>query len=106
MPHAFADVRCLCSVNCKFHCFSRDNDDGYLNDYECEHFRSSVFKRSQLGWLLGFDQLAGLYFNISCLKCNTQKSIFYEAKTFGKKDEDHYFKCCGNLLSFHFRWAH
>ena len=103
MPHAFAEVKCSCSFIAKYHCHSHDKD-GYLKDFKCPHFRSSVFKRAQIGLLLGFDQLAGLYFNITCLECNKQKIISYEAKTFGKENKDDNFKCCGNIVSFHFHW--
>ena len=105
MPHAFAEVRCSCGKISKYHCFSHDNDD-YLPDFICPHFRSSVFKKAQIGWMIGFDQLAGLYFNVTCLNCNSQKKFKYEAKTFGKNNEDTFFKCCGtSILNFHFYWS-
>ncbi len=106
MPHAFADVRCSCGIVFKYHSYSHDKD-GHLTDFICPHFRSSVIKRVQAGWLIGFDQLAGLYFDITCLNCNAQKKFQFEAKTFGEENDDAYFKCCGSsLLSFHFYWSH
>ena len=105
MPHAFADVRCFCNINMKYHCFSHDKDE-YLEDFICPHFRACVLKKAQFGWLMGFNQLAGLYFNVTCLGCGREQSFSYKAKTFGKKSKDCYFNCCNNTLSFHFNWSH
>ena len=105
MPHAFAVVQCSCSESSNYHAFSHD-DDEFLKEFKCEHFKSSALKKCRVGYLLGFDQLAGLYFNIMCLKCGKQHKEFYEAKTFGKEKKDSVFNCCGKCLNFHFDWAH
>ena len=105
MPHAYADVRCNCRTVKKYHCHSHDSNN-FLEDFTCDHFNISVFKRAHFGWLMGFDQLAGLDFNITCAKCHKNKNITYEAKTFGKKNKESIFNCCGNNLSFHFYWDH
>ena len=65
MPHAFADVLCNCSKVGQYHCFSHDSDE-FLEDFNCPHFRSSFLKRAQFGIKFGFDQLAGLYFDVTC----------------------------------------
>lgn len=103
MPYAFAVVTCSCNKNMKYQCHSHD-DDEYLDDFICPHFRSSVLKKSKFGLLLGFDQLAGLYFNVICVGCGNERIYSYEAKTFGKKSQDYCFNCCRNTLSFHFTW--
>ena len=105
MPHAYAEVICSCRKSEKYECFSHDNSE-FLKDFTCEHFRISVFKKAQLGLLLGFDQLAGLYFDVCCNKCGKHKNISYEAKTFGKNDRKDFILCCGNSINFNFTWAH
>ena len=106
MPAAFADVICSCCFkNMKYKTHSH-YDDGYLQDFICPHYRCSVLQKNQVGWLFGFDQLAGLYFNTSCKSCGNQKYIKYEAKTFGKVEKNENFTCCGKSLNFHFNWAH
>ena len=105
MPHAYADVLCSCLENKQYHCFSHD-DGGYLPQFKCSHFRIAVLKRAQIGWAFGFNQLAGLYFDVTCLQCGEEKHIEYEAKTFGKEAKNEYIKCCGIKLSFHFNWEH
>ena len=105
MPHAFAVVRCYCSKTLEYHAFSHDNNE-FLEPFKCDHFTCSVKKRCQIGYLLGFNQLAGLYFDVMCIKCGKQINISYEAGTFGKKNEDKSFKCCGSILNFNFSWAH
>ena len=105
MPHAFAVVECSCSTSGQYQAFSHD-DNGFLDDFKCNHFKSTVFKKCQLGLLLGFNQLAGLYFDITCLKCGKKMKISYEAKTFGKENKDTSFNCCDNTLNFHFYWSH
>ncbi len=105
MPHAYADVCCSCDYYQKYHCCSRE-DGGFLPQFTCNDFTISVLKRTQVGWLMGFNQLAGLYFDITCLKCRRERHIKYEAKTFGKKRKNEYHECCGKKLSFHFNWEH
>lgn len=106
MPHSYVEIFCSpCQYNKKYHCFSHD-DDGYLEDYKCHHFKCTVFKRTATGWLLGFDQLAGIYVTITCLKCGKVEKFSYEAKTFGKEDKDCKIYCCNNTLDFHCTWAH
>ena len=105
MPHAYAEIICSCGQSEKYHCHSHDKD-GYLNDFNCGYFNVAVFKKAQIGILMGFDQLAGLYFNISCKKCGRKEHMLYEAKTFGKKEKKDFFLCCGNSLNFKFSWAH
>ena len=63
-------------------------------------------KMAQMGWLLGIDQLAGLYFDVFCQKCGKKKQISYESKSFGKTNMRDYFFCCGSVLDFSFHWAH
>ena len=106
MPHAYVEIVCsCCNKNKKYHCFSHDEDEK-LNDFDCHHVKCTVDKKTRFGWLLGFDQLAGLYFNIRCLICGKKEQYSYEAKTFGKEKEEHNFLCCQNNLSFHCSWAH
>ena len=106
MPHAYVEIVCaVCQKNIKYHCFSHDND-GYLEDFNCHHFKASVFKRTSAGLLLGFDQLAGIYVTITCINCGKVQNVSYEAKTFGKKDRDYKINCCNNTLDFHCKWAH
>ena len=50
-------------TNKKYQCHSHDNDK-YLEDFNCNHFRCTAFQRTKLGLLFGFDQSAGLYFTI------------------------------------------
>ena len=59
-----------------------------------------------MGWLLGFDQLAGLQLNLICKKCGKEKSFQYEAKTFGKQEKKYSFTCCGNNINFNFYWSY
>ena len=106
MPHAFADVICSCNKNMKYHCSNFYDNNGYLEDFICPHFRISVLRKVQRGWLIGFDQLAGLYFDVICLNCRNKKSFSYEAKTFGKENKSEQFKCCNNTLNFDFKWSH
>ena len=105
MPHAYAELKCTCGKSKKYHCFSHDKD-GFLNGFNCDHFNAAAYKKAQIGLLLGFDQLAGLYFNVSCKKCGKKQNLSYEAKTFGKKKKKEFFLCCGNSLNFNFTWAH
>ena len=105
MPYAFVEISCNCFYSKKYNAFHLDND-GYLDDFICKHFKCVAFKRTRTGWLLGFDQLAGLYFDIKCLNCGKEQKCQYEAKTFGKEDKDYFINCCNNNLSFHCKWAH
>ena len=105
MPHAFVEISCSCNMKKKYHCFSHD-DNGCFDDFNCHHFKCSALKRAKFGWLLGFDQLAGLYFDITCLTCGKKEKYSYEAKTFGKKNNDYNFNCCHNDLTFHSTFAH
>ena len=105
MPYSFVDLFCSCNGNKKYQNNSHDNDE-YLEDFKCQHFRVTAFKRNRSGWLLGFDQLAGLYFTITCLNCRKEEKFSYESKTFGKEDKDYKFVCCNNTLAFQCRWAH
>ena len=105
MVSCFVYLLCSCNENKKYQC-NNHNDDKYLEDFNCKHFRCTAFQRTKLGLLLGFDQLAGLYFTITCLNCRKEEKFSYEAKTFGKKDKDYKFTCCQNTLSFQCRWAH
>ena len=105
MPHAYVEVKCSCNENKKYHCFSHDKDSN-LEDFYCHHFKCSVSQKTHIGLLLGFDQLAGLYFNIICWKCGKEAKFSYEAKTFGKENKDFNFNCCNNNLNFHCTWAH
>ena len=105
MPYAFVEISCNCNYSKKYNCNSHD-EDGYLDDFICNHFKCAAFKRTRAGWLLGFDQLAGLYFDITCLNCGKEQKYQYEAKTFGKEDKDYIINCCNNNLSFHCKWAH
>ncbi len=68
------DVMCNCKKVKKYHCYSHDSNN-FLEDFICDHFSISVFKRAQVGWIMGFDQLAGLNFNITCTKCQKKKYI-------------------------------
>ena len=105
MPHAHAEVICSCNEKKKYHCFSHDKD-GNLEEFNCHHFTCKASKKAQTGWLLGFDQLAGLYFNITCLICGKNEKYSYEAKTFGKEAKDYKFRCCNSTLAFHCTWEH
>ena len=105
MPHAYAKLICACGEKREYHCHSHD-DDSFIETFYCKDFKVSSNKKTRFGLLLGFDQLAGLYFNISCLNCSNERKISYEAKTFGKVKRDDFFHCCGNRIDFHFDWAH
>ena len=103
MPHAFVEIKCSCNENKKYHCFSHD-EDANLEEFNCHHFRCIVSKKARYGLLLGFDQLAGLYFDIICINCGKNKKYSYEAKTFGKENKEYTFSCCNNNLIFHSTW--
>ena len=103
MPHAFVEIKCSCNENKKYHCYSHDKDTN-LEEFNCHHFKCKASKKAKYGFLLGFDQLAGLYFDIICINCGKNKKYSYEAKTFGKENKEYTFSCCNNDLTFHSTW--
>lgn len=44
-------------------------DDRFMNEFNCSHFRSSIYHWSKQGWFLGANAKVRVEFQIYCKKC-------------------------------------